>query len=147
MTYEKYDAHKNDCMFYLKSDSYRIKSKVFHEHKWINTIEHKNVALKFLWHFHFKQRLQWIFTSSKKASLMKWHAEGHLKDGNMRHPTNSSPLHIFDYYNAKFSNDASNVRLRLALDGFNPFRTMNGQCSSWLVVLIPYNQPHLEMLK
>lgn len=38
-----------------------------------------------------------------------------------------------------FASNTRNIRLGLACDGFNPFRTMSVQCSMWLVILMPYN--------
>ncbi|XP_057987583.1 uncharacterized protein LOC131171464 [Hevea brasiliensis] len=40
-----------------------------------------------------------------------------------------------------FASDARNVRLELAIDGFQPFRNMSSQHSIWPVILIPYNLP------
>ena len=41
----------------------------------------------------------------------------------------------------EFAVDSRNIRLGLASDGFNPFRTMSTTHSTWPVVLIPYNFP------
>jgi hypothetical protein len=32
-------------------------------------------------------RLQWLFMSHHTTSHMMWHANGHTKDGVLRHPT------------------------------------------------------------
>ena len=50
-------------------------------------------------------------------------------------------IHFFDEKNPDFAVDSRNVRLGLATDGFNPFRTMSVAHSTWPVVLIPYNLP------
>ena len=47
----------------------------------------------------------------------------------------------FDSLYPNFSADARNVRLGLASDGFNPFRTMSVAHSTWPVILINYNGP------
>ncbi|OMO89985.1 Transposon, En/Spm-like protein [Corchorus capsularis] len=39
-----------------------------------------------------------------------------------------------------FASEPRNVRLGLASDGFNPFKTMSSTYSTWPVVIIPYNQ-------
>ena len=63
--------------------------------------------------------------SNKTTSLMRWHEEGRTKDGIMRHPADSLAWQSFDEQHPKFAEDSRNVRLGLASDGFNPFRTMS----------------------
>jgi hypothetical protein len=58
--------------------------------------------------------------------IIRWHADGHTKDGVLRHPTtNSEAWKTFDNIRLKFSTNSHNVRLRQALDGFNPFENMS----------------------
>ena len=52
---------------------------------------------------------------------MKWHVNGHTDDGVMRHPPDSDAWKMFDSKHLEFSFDPHNVKLRLAVDGFNPF--------------------------
>ena len=47
----------------------------------------------------------------------------------------------FDEKNPKFARESRNVRLRLAVDGFNPFSNMSLSYSMWLVVMTTYNLP------
>jgi len=63
--------------------------------------------------------------SSETASFMRWHAESRTKDGILRHPADSPAWKTFDEKNPDFAVDSRNVRLGLATDGFNPFRTMS----------------------
>ena len=46
-----------------------------------------------------------------------------------------------------FSQDSRSVRLGLATDGFNPFRTMSISYRMWHVVFIPYNMPPWRCMK
>ncbi|KAK9911228.1 hypothetical protein M0R45_035149 [Rubus argutus] len=69
--------------------------------------------------------------SSKTAKLMRWHAEERKDDGVLRHPADSMAWKDFDVKNNEFANEIRNVRLGLASDGFNPFRTMNIVHSTW----------------
>ena len=39
------------------------------------------------------------------------------------------------------SSENRNVRLGLASDGFNPYRSMNSSYSTWPIVLVNYNLP------
>ena len=78
---------------------------------------------------------------------MKWHAESRIDDGVLRHPTDSSAWKSFDEKNPDFATDSRNVRLGLAVDGFNPFRTMSVSHSTWPIVLMPYNLPPWMCMK
>lgn len=79
--------------------------------------------------------------SKKTAKNMRWHDIGLTKDGKLRHPTDGLAWKEFDARYQKFALDPLSVRLGLASDGFNPFRTMSTRYSTWRVVLIPYNLP------
>ena len=47
----------------------------------------------------------------------------------------------------QFALEPRNVRLGLAIDGFNPFGNMNNSYSMWPVILIPYNLPPWLVMK
>ena len=85
--------------------------------------------------------------SSKTAKLMRWHAEERTNDGVFRHPADSLAWKDFDSQNIDISYDCRSVRLDLAFDAFNTFRTMNIVPSTWPVVLIPYNLPPWMCMK
>ncbi|KAI9168954.1 hypothetical protein LWI28_004439 [Acer negundo] len=55
-------------------------------------------------------------------------------------------VHV-DKENSNIASDSRNVRLGLAADGFNPFRTMSTAHNTWHVVLIPYNLPPWTCMK
>ena len=59
----------------------------------------------------------------------------------MRHPADSEEWKEFDLQYLDFALEPRNVRLGLAIDGFNPFGNMNNNYSMWPVILIPYNLP------
>ncbi|KAD4982079.1 hypothetical protein E3N88_18750 [Mikania micrantha] len=101
----------------------------------------KKKASKILRWFPLKPRLQRLFMSSKTSELMKWHHTERVKDGKLRHPADALVWKDFDEKFPDFASDPRNVRLALASDGFNPFRTMNVAHSIWHVFLIPYNLP------
>jgi hypothetical protein len=83
----------------------------------------------------------------KTSSLMRWHKEGLIHDGKMRHPVDSKAWqHVNEKYK-KFDEDAHNVRLGLASDGFNLFGVLNVNYSCWPVILIPYSLPPWLCLK
>ncbi|GKA13670.1 retrovirus-related pol polyprotein from transposon TNT 1-94 [Tanacetum coccineum] len=107
----------------------------------------KKKATNILRWFPLKPRLQRLFMSSKIASLMNWHQQERKKNGKLRHPADGLAWKNFDERYPEFSSDPRNVRLGIASDGFNPFRTMNVSYSIWPVFVIPYNLPPWYVMK
>lgn len=56
---------------------------------------------------------------------MRWHREGRINDGLLRHLADSLAWQKFDEIYPWFASDPRNVRLGLATDGFNPFGAFN----------------------
>ncbi|XP_060182268.1 uncharacterized protein LOC132611929 [Lycium barbarum] len=59
----------------------------------------------------------------------------------MRHPADSVAWKTLDELHPSFATEPRNVRLGLASDGFQPFKSSKTPYSIWPVVLIPYNLP------
>lgn len=80
---------------------------------------------------------------SKTASSTRLHEEERSKDGKLRHPADRQAWKDFDRYHLDFAIESRNIRLALASDRFNPFRTISASHShsTCLVILIPYNFP------
>ncbi|KAL4554779.1 hypothetical protein LXL04_037383 [Taraxacum kok-saghyz] len=98
----------------------------------------KKKAAKILRWFPLKPRLQRLFISSKTTSLMKWHHVERVKDGKLRHHADGLAWKDFDRKFPEFASDPRNIRLALASDGFNPFRTMNTTYSTLGVSTVRY---------
>ncbi|CAN1180949.1 hypothetical protein LINPERHAP2_LOCUS35056 [Linum perenne] len=156
LSYETIDACQNDCMLFWKKDINEPKCLVCGADRWKSTSNNdvgsstkktRKVSHKKLRYFPIGPRLQRLFMSSNTATLMRWHAEVRLNDGVLRHPADSPAWKTFDYRHQDFAADPRNVRLGLAADGFNPFRTMNVSHSTWPVVLVPYNLPYWLYMK
>lgn len=150
--YEKIDACPNNCTLYWGVNAGKTSCETCHELRWLTSEKdltggERKIARKVLWYFPLKSRLQRLFMSTKTASHMRWHAEGRTKDGCMRHPADSPAWKTFDSLHPEFAKDPRNVRLGLASDGFNPFKNMSTQHSTWPVVLIPYNLPPWMCMK
>ncbi|RHN45055.1 hypothetical protein MtrunA17_Chr7g0226101 [Medicago truncatula] len=157
--YEKIHACPNDCILYR--DKYvndqvcpkcgTSRWKTTNEDVQANGMEtsdkRKNLPTKILRWFPLKPRLQRLFMSSEVAESMRWHHKGRLNDGSLRHPADSLAWKDFAERYPMFSSDARNVRLGLASDGFNPFKTMSINHSTWPVILIPYNLPPWMCMK
>lgn len=75
------------------------------------------------------------------AAALRWHDEGRVKDGALRHPADSEAWKAIDSEFPEFASDSHNIRFGMASDGFNPFGTMSSSYSCWPIVLIPYNLP------
>ncbi|WMV49176.1 hypothetical protein MTR67_042561 [Solanum verrucosum] len=99
------------------------------------------VPIKILRHFPLIPRLQRLFMSSKTAESLRWHDEQRSKDGKLRHPADGQTWKEFDNMHQEFAKDSRNLRLGLASDGFNPFRTMSISHNTWPVMSMVYNLP------
>lgn len=92
-------------------------------------------------------RLQRLFMSQKISSHMRSHADKRTKDGVLRHPSDGEAWKTFYERHPSFVFDPLNVRLVLALEGFNPFGNMSTSHSTWPVMLVPYNLPPWMSMK
>ncbi|XP_024163775.1 uncharacterized protein LOC112170678 [Rosa chinensis] len=154
-TYNTVDACPNSCMLFRNEDINLYQCLICKASRWkedgcslVSDLgPEKRKAAKQARYFPFKPRLQRLFMSSKTTTLMRWHAEKRTDDGVFRHPTDSLAWKDFDKKHPSFSGDTRNVRLGLASDGLNPFRTMNIVHSTWLVILVPYNLPPMMLVK
>jgi len=151
LDYKKIDACPNNCMLYWKGHENDSFCYVCGAPRWIENpqvdsevenpkVMHK-VSAKILRYFPLIPRLQRLFMCAKTAELMRWHEEGRMKDGKLRHPADADAWMEFDHRYPDFSFDPRNIRLGLTSDGFNPFRTMSIFYSIWPVILVPYNLP------
>lgn len=65
-------------------------------------------------------------------------------DNELKHPSDAKE---FDKKYPWFAQDARNVRLALATDGFNPFGNMSNSYSMWPVIILLYNLPPWKCMK
>lgn len=146
-------ACKNDCILFRKQYENLDICPKCNTSRWKSvktTLDGKRthrVPKKVLRYFPVKKRLQRLFVSPKTATDVRWHDEGRIKDGLLRHPADSPAWKHFDCMHPEFAKDSRNIRLALASDGFNPFRSMNCSYSIWPVVLIPLNLPPWMCMK
>ncbi|KAL5579308.1 hypothetical protein UlMin_011750 [Ulmus minor] len=143
--YSSIHVCKNDCALFWKENSLKDICHVCSESRWklqSGKRSGKNVPHKVLCYFPVGPRLKQLFATSKTAKLMWWHSAGKLKDNDvMRHPVDGKSWQEFDKRHPQFAGDVRNVRLGLAVDGFNPFGNMSLSYSIWPVVLTTYNLP------
>ena len=76
-----------------------------------------------------------MFVNKEAVQEAQWHK---LK----RNPSEKEMSHTADGEAWQdFAEDARNLRLGLATDGFNPFSEKNTKYSMWPIFVVPYNLP------
>jgi hypothetical protein len=154
LTYIKIHVCVNDCVLFCGDFAHMDTCPTCGESRWKNDdgrsnedgessesagAKKKRTPCKVLWYYPLVPRLQRLYMSEKTSSLMRWHKEGLVRDGLMRHPPDSlAGKHVNEKYK-KFDEDPRNVRLGLASDGFNPLGMLNVNYTCWPVILIPHN--------
>jgi hypothetical protein len=93
-------------------------------------------------------RLKRIFSSKRTAEEVQWHKlKRKPMENELNHPADGEAWKDFDRKYGWFAEDARNIRLGLATDGFNPFGKMSSSYSMWPVFLISYNFPPWECVE
>ncbi|GJR40016.1 hypothetical protein Tco_1215700 [Tanacetum coccineum] len=91
-----------------------------------NNTTGKKVPKKVLCYFLIIPRLQRLYKSSHTTKEMNWHATGKcMEPDKMQHPVDGRAWKNFDTNYLDFAAEPRNVRLGLAVDGFNPFSNLN----------------------
>ncbi|XP_020963472.1 uncharacterized protein LOC110265062 [Arachis ipaensis] len=148
--YNKIHACPNDCVLFRDTYEDDKFCPIYGASRYIENVEvdievdklkKKPVPAKVLRHFPLIPRLKKLFLCSKIAESLRWHDEHRSKDGKLRHPADGQSWKDFDRLHPDFAKESRNIRLGLASDGFNPFRTMSFSHSTWPVVLVAYNLP------
>ncbi|XP_077248014.1 uncharacterized protein LOC143887729 [Tasmannia lanceolata] len=126
--YNKIDACPNDCMLYWKEAANDSACRICGASRWKSAAQNSNGD-----------------RSSSSTGVHKVSAK------ILRHFPLKPRLQRL-YMSKKTTSfmtwhDPRNVRLGLASDGFNPFRTMSIAHSMWLVILMPYNLPPWMCMK
>jgi hypothetical protein len=87
-------------------------------------------------------RLQRLYAHEGTAKLMRSHKETPLaRSTKMLHPCHGEAWKQFDADHLDSTEDARNVRLGFATDGFTPYKLNAASYSCWLVFCVPYNLP------
>ncbi|XP_043714726.1 uncharacterized protein LOC122663086 [Telopea speciosissima] len=145
LNYHKIDVCPNDCMLYWKGQEKATTCSKCGTSRY--TSVDKKIPAKTLRHFPLIPRLQRLYMSSKTSFNMRWHYEGRTNDQRLRHPADGQAWKEFDKLHPTFSEEPRNIRLGLAIDGFNPFKSMSVKYSIWPVVVMPYNLPPWMCMK
>ncbi|XP_074377420.1 uncharacterized protein LOC141718947 [Apium graveolens] len=153
LDYQKIHACPNSCMLYWAEnkdkdvcDTCGVSRWIIQEKKGIPDNNDppkliRKVPANVLRYFPLRPRLQRLFMCKEFSEIMRWHAVGRKEDGKLRHPADAKAWKSMDACYPDFSSEIRNVRLGVAADGFNPFRSMNLSHSTWPIVLVNYNLP------
>ena len=158
LNYVKIDACENNCVLFRKENENLDTCPKCGESRWktpddgandqrgnadggVDRTNKKRVPRKILHYFPLTPRLQRLYMTASTSSQMRCHKEELVSDGKMRHPADSKAWKHVDMEYCWFAEDARNIRLGLASDGFNPFGMQNVTYTCWPVILIPYNLP------
>ncbi|GFS37987.1 potassium transporter family protein [Actinidia rufa] len=142
LSYELIDACINDCVLFWKENAMLDRCPRCNVSRYkINCGKGKKIPHKILRYFPLTPRLKRLFMSRMISEAMRWHMENPSDGEESRHPAHSDEWKDFDIKHPEFALEPRNVRLGLAVDGFNPFGNMSNSYSMWPVILVPYNLP------
>jgi hypothetical protein len=101
-----------------------------------------SIPLKVLRYLPFLPRMQRLYMTEESAKQMRWHKEGkRYNPDKMVHPSDGKAWTHFDRIHNDKAEEARNVRVALATDGFNPYGQMSAPYTCWPIFVIPLNLP------
>jgi len=139
--YESIHVCYNNCVLFRKGYAHLDKCPVCGMSRWKDE-ERKKIPQKVLRHFPLAPRLKRMFATKEASEQAQWHKlKRQPSENEMVHPADGEAWQDFDRNFPNFADDARNLRLGLATDGFNPFSEKNTKYSMWPVFVVPYNLP------
>lgn len=113
---------KNNCVLFRKEYANMDLCPICGESRWEDGVGDRKVPRKVLRHFPLIPRLKRIFASKRTAEDTQWHKiKRKPVDNEMSHAADGEAWKDFDRKYRTFAEDARNMRLAIATDGFNPF--------------------------
>jgi hypothetical protein len=144
--YELIHVCDNNCVLFCKElENHDICPKC-KESRWVDEDGAKRLPKKVLRYFpiipRLKSRLKRMFANKATSEETRWHKDKRVPvENEMSHPADGEAWKDFDDVFPSFADDARNLRLGLATDGFNLFKNMNTSYSMWPVLVKVYNLP------
>ena len=139
--YESIHVCSNNCALFRKKYAKLDNCPVCGLSRWKDP-ERKKIPQKVLRHFPLAPRLKRMFATKEAPEEAQWHKlKRQPSEKEMCHPADGEAWKHFDEVYSDFAEDARNLRLGLATDGFNPFSEQNSRYSMWPVFVVPYNLP------
>jgi len=140
--YELIHVCDNNCVLFRKNLAKADICPKCKESRWVDADGAKRVPKKVLRYFPLIPRLKRMFANKATSEETRWHKEKRVAvENEMTHPADGEAWKDFDDMYPSFAEDARNLRLSLATDGFNPFGNMNTSYSMWPVLVKVYNLP------
>ncbi|XP_066341736.1 uncharacterized protein [Miscanthus floridulus] len=140
--YELIHVCDNNCVLFRKNLAKADICPKCKESRWVDADGAKRVPKKVLRYFPLIPRLKRMFANKATSEETWWHKEKRVAvENEMTHPADGEAWKDFDDMYPSFAKDARNLRLSLAIDGFNPFGNMNTSYSMWPVLVKVYNLP------
>jgi len=148
MDYESIHACPNGCVLFrgedLESATHcpKCKASRFVEVERSDGMKKQSpIPEKVLRYLPVIPRLQRLYMTEESAKQMRWHKNGKRYSGNMVHPSDGDAWKYFDAQHPRKAEEARNVRVAFATDGFNPYGMMAAPYTCWPVFVIPLNLP------
>ncbi len=101
-----------------------------------------DIPLTILRHLPFIPRIQRLYMTEESTKQMTWHKNGkRYNPDKMVHASDGEAWKHFDDIHREKAEEARNVRVALATDGFNPYGMSAAPYTCWPVFVIPINLP------
>ena len=138
--YESIHVCENNCVLFRKEFAKFDNCPVCSLSRWKDP-ERKKIPVKVLHHFPLVPRLKRMFATKEASEQAQWHKlKRQPSEKEMSHPADGEAWQDFDREYPDFADDAGNLRLGLATDGFNPFSEKNTKYSMWPIFVVPYKR-------
>jgi hypothetical protein len=153
MTYEKIHACLKGCVLFRKEYT---EAKYYPKCKssWFMEVDsgdgqkrQLDIPLTILRHLPFILRIQRLYMTEESAKQMTWHKNGkRYNPDKMVHASDGEAWKHFDAIHREKAEEARNVRVALATDGFNPYGMSVAPYTCWPMFVIPINLPPVCVL-
>jgi hypothetical protein len=139
MNYNNIHACPDGCVLYDGDHTELNVCPNYSKSQWMEGTN--NVPSKVIRHFPLIPRLKRMWRSPEIAGMLTGYTKRVSEDGIMRSVVDSPAWKHVDNDVAfdNFGTEKRNMRLALALDGVNPFKLSNTNCSTWPVLILIYN--------
>jgi hypothetical protein len=148
MTYEQIHACPKGCVLFRKEYTKakycsKCKSSRFMEvDSGDGQKRQLDIPLTILRHLPFVPRIQRLYMTEESAKQMTWHKNGiRYNPDKMVHASDGEAWKHFDAIHREKAEEARNVRVALATDGFNPYGMSAAPYTCWPVFVIQSISP------
>jgi hypothetical protein len=98
------------------------------------------IPVKILQYLPFIPRIQRLYMTKQSTKQMTWHKNRRqYNPEKLVHPSDGEAWTHFDGVHREKALEAHNVRVALAIDGFNPYKMMAALHTCWPLFVIPLN--------